>query len=165
MQHWAPALLLVNGKLTDLDFMRAVEDDVLRAFRLNARVQRLFGEWHERDKHVWESLPLNAIAYKPFFDVVVGISQRHEDAALGEMLARNADAAEAAAVLIFHKAASRLSLPVDAERPVNPYAISLDPERWEADGLYEAPGLTAAQAAKRAPGIENVWMDEVAAAG
>ena len=36
----------------------------------------------------------------------------------------------------------------DLDRPINPYAVSLLPERWEEDGLFAGPGLTAEEARK-----------------
>ena len=51
------------------------------------------------------------------------------------------------AVAIFHHAAEAvLTEKPDPERPVNPYKVSMHPERWEEDGLYDEPGLTLAQA-------------------
>jgi hypothetical protein len=67
------------------------------------------------------------------------------------------------AVLIFHKAAESLpDGPPDPDAKINPYAISLKPENWEKDGLFDGSGLTVAEANERAPGIEALWLDRVA---
>ena len=50
-------------------------------------------------------------------------------------------------MLAFHKAA--LNLPDDGageDEKINPYAVSLDPDRWEADGLLNGEGLSLAEA-------------------
>ena len=52
--------------------------------------------------------------------------------------------------------------PARPEARINPAAISLDPDRWEADGLFDGSGKTLAEANERAPGIENLWLDRVA---
>ena len=43
----------------------------------------------------------------------------------------------------------------------NPYAVGLDPDTWEADGLFDEPGLTLAQAKEMIPGIDAIWDDSV----
>ena len=70
---------------------------------------------------------------------------------------------EGMAVAMFHKACTRLpdASAVDG-RAVNPYAIGLDAGRWEADGLFDEPGLTREQALERAEGIQTIWLDELA---
>ncbi len=40
------------------------------------------------------------------------------------------------------QAADALDERPDFERPINPYAVSLRPERWDEDGLYAEPGVT-----------------------
>jgi DNA-binding FadR family transcriptional regulator len=66
------------------------------------------------------------------------------------------------AVAIFHKAAAALPDPPDDERPVNPYAVSLRPDAWEQEGLYEAPGWTLRDAVEVAEGIEGAWLEQAA---
>jgi hypothetical protein len=52
--------------------------------------------------------------------------------------------------------------PPDPARRVNPYAVSLHPDRWDAEGLFSEDGLTLAQANERAPGLDNVMLGELA---
>ena len=42
---------------------------------------------------------------------------------------------------------------------INPLAISLHPERWEADGLYSDDGISLAQAREMLPGIEEMDLE------
>ena len=42
---------------------------------------------------------------------------------------------------------------------VNPFAVSLHPERWEEDGLFSGDGLTLAQALEQLPGIEEMDLE------
>jgi len=46
---------------------------------------------------------------------------------------------------------------------INPYAVSLNPERWEADGMLGGEGLTVAEARESpAAGMENLFMEAIA---
>ena len=65
---------------------------------------------------------------------------------------------EALAVQIFASALEDLgdvSLPEDAR--IKPSAISLDPKRWEEDGLLAEGGMTVREAHELAPGLSHVW--------
>ena len=51
----------------------------------------------------------------------------------------------------------------DENQKINPYAISLDPERWEADGLMGGEGMSVAEARQTpAQGMENLFMEAIA---
>ena len=79
-----------------------------------------------------------------------------------ELLARarqKTETLKALAVWIFHKAAKHLPDPPDETVPINPLAISLQPDKWEEDGLFSGDGLTLAQAIERLPGIEEMDLD------
>jgi hypothetical protein len=62
-------------------------------------------------------------------------------------------------VWIFHKAAKNLPDPPDESVAINPFAVSLHPERWEEDGLFSGDGLTLAQALEQLPGIEEMDLE------
>jgi hypothetical protein len=67
---------------------------------------------------------------------------------------------------MFARAARALPDAPDLDgKTINPYAVSLDSGRWEQDGLFDGPGMTAAEATEKLPGIENVWLDERVAVG
>ena len=68
---------------------------------------------------------------------------------------------EAVAVAIFHKAATaprRRGHPL-ADAKIDPYAVGLDPGRWEEDGLFSDSGLSLADAQERTQGIDTTWME------
>jgi hypothetical protein len=71
---------------------------------------------------------------------------------------------EAFAVLAFHRGAQALGDVVPAEEEkIDPYKVSLDPDRWEADGLLSADGISLAEARESdAAGIANLFMEAVA---
>ncbi len=64
-----------------------------------------------------------------------------DDDALRAELHEQVGHAEEIAVDVFRQAV-RLALPdrqLPEDRRINPYVVSLDPERWEKDGLFHAP--------------------------
>ena len=48
-----------------------------------------------------------------------------------------------------------------ADKAINPYAITLDPGRWEADGLFEGQTMTVDEALSKTEGIESLWLDRL----
>ena len=51
----------------------------------------------------------------------------------------------------------------DEDQKINPYAVSLDPDRWEADGLFNGEGMSVAEARQTpAAGMENLFMEAIA---
>ncbi len=98
---------------------------------------------------------------------LVGLVKEYpDDESLLEELRTQVRNAEAMAVAIFNQAAKALpdgGPPTD--RPLNPYALSLDPQRWEADGLFEAPGITIEQARAAIVGLDGLWDSSLALAG
>ena len=101
------------------------------------------------------------------------VHQRHgaldepvgDDDKLLAMFADNVEFLRGLAVLIFNQAVK--SLPdqtIDENQKINPLGISLDPDRWEADGLFDESGLTVAQARELAPDVEENWIDQAVAA-
>jgi hypothetical protein len=69
-----------------------------------------------------------------------------DDDALAHELRNQVRASEALAVSTFHNAAAALPGAPPPDRPINPYAVGLDPDTWEVDGLYESPALTLDEA-------------------
>jgi hypothetical protein len=87
-----------------------------------------------------------------------------DDDTLKAKLASNAELMEAYNVIAFHKAAATLGdRAPDEQARINPYAIGLDPDRWEQDGLFDGSGLTLAEARDSpAGGMETLWMERIA---
>ena len=159
-------LLFFHRKLTDLDFMAAVRPghradlgdhpgargDVPRVER--ARVARVA-------RARWCPTAAFPAMFERHMDMVGGF----DDETLKEKIASTAELMEAYAVLAFHRAAAALrdGAP-DEDEKINPYAISLDPDRWEADGLFNGEGLSLAEARQTpAAGMENLLMENIAA--
>lgn len=161
--HTGTVIVFLAGKLTDLEFMRSVDEDIERHYQLNIRTQQLFRDWHKlENRHT--NRRGRAGPHKLLVESNLETVQDYSDeGALKAALKKHVRWAEALAVVIFHKAASGLPEPPDPERSINPYAVSLDPNAWEPDGLYSEPGWTLADAAETCEGFEQqVWFDEAA---
>lgn len=163
--YWgANALLFFHRKLTDLELMEAVRPDVERIWTLNRRLEAMYREWNALDSREWKRAYVSPVAFPAMLERHIELVAGFDDDALKAKIASNADLMEAYTVIAFHKAAEALGdeAPGDEER-INPYAVSLDPSRWEADGLKDGSGLTLAEARETpAAGMESLWMEEIA---
>ena len=158
MNHVGIVVLMLNDKMTDLVFMKSVDSDLAKLNRIGVRVERLLREWHEVERGdrmdvAGVFVPVG-VMMKSLFGILKKYDEDEEDA-LRALVAVQVRRAEAMAVAIFHKAAAALPDPPDDERPVNPYAVSLRPDAWEQEGLYEAPGWTLRDALEVAEGIRR----------
>ena len=131
----------------------------------NAHVQGFFRQWHAIDNREAEDayiplIPFPAVAFRR-----LELERPLDADGMKALLAENVRRMEGMAVAMFHKACEHLPAPADlqGDGAVNPYAIGLDPKRWQEDGLFEGPGLTLAEAYERAEGIRTIWLDELVA--
>ncbi len=158
------ALLFFQQKLTDLEFMADARKDVDRIWTVTKRLEAMYNDWHDLDSREWRRAMVPTSAFPAMFERHVQLEAEFDDDALKAQLAANADLLEAYAVLAFHKGA--LALPggaPDEDVKINPYAVSLDPDRWEADGLFNGEGLSLVEArATPAVGMENLFMEVIA---
>jgi hypothetical protein len=159
-------LLFFHRKLTDLDVMAAVRPDVERMWALIRRIEAMCREWGKLEDREWRRAIVPTQDFPAMFERHTDMVARFDDEQLKARLAENADLLEAYAVLAFARAARNLgdAAPGDDEK-IDPYAISLDPDRWEADGLLGGAGMTIAEArATPAGGMENLFMEAIAQA-
>jgi flavin-dependent dehydrogenase len=156
----------VHGLWHDLEFAASVSDLLDQGYGLNEHMQGFFREWHAIDEREAENVYVALIPFAAVGLRRIDLERPLDAEGLKTLLAENVERMEGVAVAMFHKACERLP---DAElqegQAVNPYAVGLDPERWEEDGLFDAPGLTLEQAKARAEGIETIWLDEPQPAG
>jgi flavin-dependent dehydrogenase len=163
--YWgANALLFFHRKLTDLEFMAAVRPDVERIWTLNRRLETVFRQWNALDSREWRRAYVSPVSFPAMLERHIELVAGFDDDALKAKIASNAALMEAFAVLIFHKAAQTLEGGApDEQAKINPYAIGLEPDRWESDGLFRGDGITLAEArASQAGGAENLYMEQIA---
>ncbi|MGH2933589.1 MAG: NAD(P)/FAD-dependent oxidoreductase [Gaiellaceae bacterium] len=161
--YWSyPALWFFHGKLTDLEFLDRTRADFDRAVQLHFRMQELFRDWHRLDGRD------HSDTFVTLFPHLIQISDELDDGFGDEMLVekatRDREVMEAFAVTVWEKAARLIpDFTVDLKRPVNPYAVSLDPSRWETDGLFDESGISPREARRRVKGLQFAWLDEFGA--
>ena len=165
IHYWGcNALLFFKQKWHDVDFMARVRPDVERLWAITRRLESMYRDWNALESREWRRAIVSTAAFPAMFERHEDLERPFDDDALAAQLAANADLMEAYAVLAFHRAAQNLGdLAPGADERINPYAISLDPDRWEADGLFNGSGLSLA-AARQTPaqGMENLLMEAIA---
>jgi hypothetical protein len=158
--HTGHVFLLIKQKMTDLEFMKTVEDDLDRLYRLNIRAHQMFRQWHQLDTP--ERPGAMPPPVKPMIEALIGlVKPLPDDDALRAEIRLQVKNAEAFLVALFAQALRALPEAPTIDRPINPYAVGLQPDRWEADGLFDSPGLTIEEARSAIPGIEALWDDSV----
>ncbi|TMK28147.1 MAG: dehydrogenase [Actinobacteria bacterium] len=164
IMYWSTTgLLFFHHKLADTEFMAEVMPEVERIWALNARLEALFLEWFRMVAQEWRHAYVPTVAFPGMGMRHVELTSNFDDQALKAKLTEDRELMEAVAVAIFHKAASFLPEGApDPETKINPYAIGLDSDRWEQDGLFKEPGLAIERAHELAPGITNLWVDKIA---
>lgn len=144
--------------------MAAVRADVERIWSLNRRLEGMYREWNALDSREWKRAYVSPVAFPAMLERHIELVAGFDDDALKAKIASNADLMEAYTVIAFHKAAQALDDEAPGEdEKVNPYAVSLDPSRWDGDGLINGEGLTLAEARETpAAGMESLWMEDIA---
>jgi hypothetical protein len=108
-------------------------------------MQQLFLDWRGLEKGFGPYR--GGIGFHPLLRATLAVSRQMGDDELREEVRHDRECAEAMAVAIFHHAAEAvLDEKPDPEKAINPYAVSMHPDRWEADGLYDESGVTLARA-------------------
>jgi flavin-dependent dehydrogenase len=157
-------LLFFHRKMTDLELMAAVRPDAERMWAIITRLEAMYREWNELEQREWRRAMVPSSAFPAMFDRHRDMIAGFDDEGLKNRVRENADLLEAFAVLAFHRAATNLGDAAPGEdEQINPYAVSLDPDRWEADGLFNGQGYTLTEARQSpAAGMENLFMEAIA---
>jgi flavin-dependent dehydrogenase len=154
------ANVFLHDKLTDLDDLAEILEQLQPFIDLGARMQPFFRDWHALGEQRYEGVSVLNNEFKPMNERVEELAKPFEQAALVEQMAKNAEVQQAIAVWLFHKAAKQLPDPPDEDAAINPLKISLKPEQWESDGLFTDDGMTLAQALELLPGIDEYDLEK-----
>lgn len=162
--YWATITpLFFQRKLADVEFMATVREDCDKVADLNAAVERVCLAWHRLDDREFRRGYISIGFFPDLAYLHLALPQILEEGPLREKIAQNRRLMEGVAVTIFHKAAAALGAQApDETARVDPYAISLEPERWVEEGLFSDSGLTLAEARAAAPDFEKILVDAVA---
>jgi len=149
----------VHGKLAKKEDIERFSEIAEIVLPILPRMQQLFKDWHALDRTPYEGVSVLSRQLEPYIWAQQEIGMPGDDEELLARARQKTETLKALAVWIFHKAAKHLPEPPDETVPINPLAISLQPDRWEQDGLFSGDGLTLAQAIERLPGIEEMDLD------
>jgi flavin-dependent dehydrogenase len=159
--YHAVAVLFAKGRIAELPFNPAIAEPLERILGLMGRIQSVLLAWHRLEPESREGVflfPPQAVG--TLREMMVRTAEAADEDALRDLLRSFAEVAEAVAVLVFHRAASRLpGGGVDPDRRIDPYAIGLDPERSVKAGLTAGRGLTLAEARARVEGLAELLDD------
>jgi flavin-dependent dehydrogenase len=135
---------MFNGTFTDVEATRALNAITSRSFFLTQRMQALFVDWNEKSGRrlsfdFVDLLKLSFLRTLRERNLVGGksLEQLRDDHVQNmRMLEALAQAVQLVAVEdVIPEARAEL----EARLPLDPWAVSLHPERWQADGLFEPP--------------------------
>lgn len=158
------AFLFLHDKMTDLDELGLVVDQFETIIPLLGRIQDLCREWHQIDQRKFEGVSIFTKHFQAMVDRQRDLTVPFSGEDFRQRALENISVLKAMAVYIFHLAAKHLPDPPDPARPINVLAISLDPDRWEEEGLFADDGMTLAQAREMLPGVEEFDLEAQGAA-
>ncbi len=163
--YWGTeCLLFFHDKYADLDFMAEVRPDLERIWALTRRLEAMYREWNVLEAREWRRAIVPTSAFPGMFQRHVDMAGGFDDAKVKERLASTVALMEGFAVLAFHRAAQNLgdAAPSEDEK-INPYAVSLDPDRWQSDGMLNGEGMSLTEARQsEAVGLQNLFLEAVA---
>jgi flavin-dependent dehydrogenase len=155
-------------KYTDLEFTQAVVPYLGASLQLAGAVQQMFRDWHALGPFE-NPTGVHAVTstFPGMWDRLKELKAGLDEETLRDRYRTNVQILEAMAVVLFHKACRRLpDGGPDPERRIKPSAVSVHPERWEEDGLFDDEnGLTLAEAYEQSQGFENMLLDELQLSG
>jgi flavin-dependent dehydrogenase len=157
------ANLFIHGKMTDLEALAEVVDQLQIMIPLLHRVQALCREWHQIDQRSFEGISVLTKRFEPMPARQRDLYKEFDSDAFSAQMLENIELLKAMATWLFHQAAKHLPEPPDPARAINPLAMSLDPARWEEEGLFSDDGMTLAQALELLPGVEEFDLSTHAA--
>jgi flavin-dependent dehydrogenase len=166
--YWGTVgLLFYHEKYTDPEFMASVRPDLERIWSLTRVLEAMYREWNALESREWRRAIVPTSDFPAMVERHTDMAGGFDDETLRAKLAATAELMETFAVIAFDRAAKALGdAAPGADEKINPYAISLDPNRWEADGLLGGEGFSAAEARRTpAAAVENLFMEVVAQPG
>jgi hypothetical protein len=144
--------------------MAAVRPDLERIWAVTRQLEHMYREWNALEDREWTRAMVPTSAFPAMFERHTDMVGGFDDETLKAKIASTAHLMEAYAVLAFHRASTALGDTAPGEDvKINPYAVSLDPNRWESDGLFNGEGMSVSEARQTpAAGMESLFMEAIA---
>jgi flavin-dependent dehydrogenase len=153
------AFLFLHGKMTQLEDLGEVTEVFDTFVPLLERIQNLYRDWHQIDKRKFEGVGVQSDQFEQFLDTYYTLGKPYAQEEMIERAKEKVRVLQAVAIWTFHLAAKHLPDPPDPTRRINPQVISLDPEKWEEEGLFTDDGWTLQDALDLIPGIEEFDLE------
>ena len=162
--YWAYSCLgFFHGKLTDGEFQQHAAPYVQRMIEMMIRSNRSSGTGHELSNREFRDVFIPNWKYPDIYQLHLDLSARFDDETLLRKHEENNELLECVAIIIFAEAMKAVpghELPEDVT--IDPAKMSLDPARWEEDGLLGNGGRTLAEARPRTKGFEQMLLGSIA---
>jgi flavin-dependent dehydrogenase len=149
----------IHGRMVEMDDIRELIGVFEEVLPLLSSMQTLFREWHAIDQRRFEGVSALSKQLTPYIRAQEELGLPAPGDVLIERAKANIQTLRALAVWIFHRAARTLEERPADSTPINPSAVSLQPERWESDGLFAGEGLSLEQALELLPGVEEIDLE------
>ncbi len=165
--YWGEiALPFMKANFADLDLLQAIFPQIRATSELLRRTMSFYADWDALERREVPPLIVPRPGKSTVGGLLITLAQDVDPATVRSSVEENGKRFEAFVVLVFDRVVSQVLLESrpDETTPINPFAISLDPERWEADGLFgtdEHPGISVADAKTLFEGFDLVWLGEV----
>jgi flavin-dependent dehydrogenase len=138
--YWAvQASIMMHQKMIDLPALASVKDDVDRSIDLWNVMQTFFTDWYEVAGDD-ESLTNHFVPLfnQPWINrLQAELIEDWDDETFTRKIRENVENMEQLSIEVFWIAVQSLPDPPE-RRPIDPYKISMDPSRWEEDGLFDS---------------------------
>jgi flavin-dependent dehydrogenase len=128
-------LQFIGGRLCEIELLERAGHDLQRINHLNARMQMFFREWDALDCGEYEAKFIDVLGVDIMRRLHYGLLDELPGDALLKRFSENVKLCESLAAAIFLEAAQ--ALPNVPTGSVNPYAITLNRNLWESEGLFD----------------------------
>ena len=149
------AFLFLHDKMTQPEDLGDIVDLFETLIPLLERMQDLYKEWHPLETRKWEGVSVLCNDFQPIVKTQYELGQPFAQDEMIERAREKTEILKALAVWTFFLAAKNLPDPPDREARINPLVVSLDPVKWEQEGLFSDDGMTLAEAIELLPGVEE----------
>jgi flavin-dependent dehydrogenase len=153
------AFLFLHDKMTQPEDLGDIVDLFETLIPLLERMQGLYKEWHPLEPRKWEGVSVLCNDFEPIVKTQYELGQAFDQDEMIDRAREKVKILKALAVWTFFLAAKRLPEPPDPEARINPLVVSLDPAKWEQEGLFSDDGMTLADALELLPGVEEFDLE------
>jgi flavin-dependent dehydrogenase len=158
--YWAfIGMVFFHNKYCDLDFMASVSSEAEQFARLSSRMQQFFNEWGKIEHDIWPAAFVDILNIEFLYQLNKDLVTPFSDDELRAKIADNLILCENIAVEMFSKAAQLLSEDLE-NKSINPYAITLHPERWGTEGLFDS-SIQRNVPVGIVSDLKKIWIDHI----